>query len=68
MISAIFDFFKTIFTFIGTLIDGIVWAITSIPSFAEAFTGIFAYSPPFLTVFLTVSLTVTVTYAVFKLL
>lgn len=66
--SAIIDFFKTIFNFIGTLIDGVIWAITSIPNMANAFISVFAYAPPFLSMFLTVCLTLTITYAVLKML
>lgn len=66
--STIIDFLKTIFNFLGTLIDGILWAITSIPSMANSFIGVFAYAPPFLSMFLTVCLTLTITYAVIKML
>lgn len=66
--SAIIDFFKTLFNFIGTLFDGVLWAITSIPSMANTFLSVFAYAPPFLSLFLTLCLTLTITYAVLKLL
>lgn len=66
--SAILDFFGTIFNFIKTLISGIIWAITAIPEMANSFISIFSYAPPFLSVFLTLCLTVTITYAVLKML
>lgn len=66
--GAIIDFFKTLFNFISTLLEGIVWAISNIPTMADSFISVFAYAPPFLSVFLTLCLTVTITYAVLKLI
>lgn len=66
--TAIIDFFRTIFNFLGTIISGLIWAITNIPKMADSFLSVFAYAPPFLSVFLTLCLTVTVTFAILKLL
>ena len=66
--GAIIDFFKTLFDFVTTLLDGVVWAITNIPTMANSFVSVFAYAPPFLSVFLTLCLTITITYAVLKLM
>lgn len=66
--GAIIDFFKTLFDFVTTLLDGVVWAITNIPTMANSFISVFAYAPPFLSVFLTLCLTITITYAVLKLM
>lgn len=66
--GAIIDFFKTLFDFVTTLLDGVIWAITNIPTMANSFIAVFAYAPPFLSVFLTLCLTVTITYAVLKLI
>lgn len=67
IMGAIIDFFKTLFDFVTTLLDGVIWAITNIPTMANSFISVFAYAPPFLSVFLTLCLTVTITYAVLKL-
>ncbi len=66
--SKIIEFFETIFKFLSTLISGVLWAITNIPTMANSFISIFAYAPPFLSVFLTLCLTLTITYAILKLL
>lgn len=66
--GAIIDFFKTLFDFVTTLLDGVVWAITNIPTMSNSFISVFAYAPPFLSVFLTLCLTITITYAVLKLM
>lgn len=66
--SAILDFFSTIYHFLASLIQGLLWVCTNLPRLQMMLFEVFAYAPPWLNVFLTLCLSLLVAFGIIKLI
>lgn len=64
----LFALVESIVTFFSSIIDTVVWFVTSAPFYVEAITGTFVFLPVFILPFIVMSLTVTVVIGIIKLL
>lgn len=66
--TAIFDFFDTLFTVIKSVFDSGMWLLKAIPSLLFSIGSVYAYAPEFLLSLLITCASLTVTFAVVKMI
>ena len=63
-ISSILEFFESIALFIKSLVEGLVFLVTSIPSATTYMADVFAYVPSVLLPFVTVCVSVSIIFLI----
>lgn len=63
-ISSILEFFESIALFIKSLVEGLVFLVTSIPSATSYMADVFAYVPSVLLPFVTVCVSISIIFLI----
>lgn len=63
-IDGVLNFFKSIGIFISSLVDGLVFLVTSIPSATTYMADVFAYVPSVLLPFVTVCVSISIIFLI----
>ena len=66
--TALLDFFGTVFDVIRNFFFSTIWALKSIPTLATSLAGVYAYAPSCLQYALVLCFSITVTFGVLRML
>lgn len=66
--QAIIDFFTSVIHFWSSMVESIIWLVTSIPNLLTSLAGAYAYTPDFIKPFVVYSVSLIAVFAIIRLI